>query len=66
MHDVGERAAWRLEVMAAAPRSQFDRLPIEVVAAVLQTLEGAAESVVGGPVSLDQAAAARRLSLRTR
>jgi mRNA interferase RelE/StbE len=29
---------WRLEVMAPA-RRQFDRLPIEVAAAVLETLE---------------------------
>lgn len=36
-------ARWGLQVMAPA-RRQFDRLPIEVAAAVLETLDAIAES----------------------
>ncbi|MEO9121290.1 MAG: type II toxin-antitoxin system RelE/ParE family toxin [Solirubrobacteraceae bacterium] len=37
------QARWRLEIMAPA-RRQFDRLPIEVAAAVLETLDAVAEN----------------------
>jgi mRNA-degrading endonuclease RelE of RelBE toxin-antitoxin system len=47
-------APWRLEVMAPA-RREFDRLPISVAAAVLETLSAIAENPrrLGKPLMLE-------------
>jgi mRNA-degrading endonuclease RelE of RelBE toxin-antitoxin system len=47
-------APWRLEVMAPA-RREFDRLPISVAAAVLETLNAIAENPrrLGKPLMLE-------------